>query len=89
MQAKGAALRRSLWRSDELCMLKCCIVLAEVDNSDISSTHKPSLIKRLVGGTLQSCNWDVKMVGCAPECLLSIPLLHCCYTRTEGSRLRF
>lgn len=49
-QAKGAALRRSLWRSDELCMLKRCVVLAEVDNSDISSSHKPSVIQRLVGG---------------------------------------
>lgn len=62
-QAKGAALTCSLWRSDELCMLKRCIALAEVDNGDISSSHKPSVIPCLVG-------WGGgrrKMVGCAPE----------------------
>lgn len=74
-QAKGAAPRCSLWRNDELCMLKRCDVLAEVDNGDISSTHKPSVIGvgGGRGGTLQNCNWDGKMVGCAPECLLSFP----------------
>lgn len=88
-QAKGAALRRSLWSSDELCMLKRCHVVAEVDNGDISSTHKPSVIGVWGGALCKTAIGDGKMVGCAPEHLLSFPFPHCCCTRTEGSRLRF
>lgn len=49
-QTRAAAPGRSLWRSDELCMLKRCVVLAGADNGDISSSHKPSVIQCLGSG---------------------------------------
>lgn len=67
-QARGAALRCSLWRSDELGMLKRCLVLAEVDNGDISSTHKLSVIGAWGGALCKTAigmeKWWVVLLLC-------------------------
>lgn len=63
-------------------MLKRCDVLAEVDNSDISSSHKPSVIQRWGGGGVGALCKDA--FGMEKWwVVLPMPLLHYCSAHTE------